>query len=156
MSTDEQAGGGGRVAFVSSYTHSLDPKKRLTIPSEWREKVLPDKSLYVLPDVHKPCLCVFPGAEMAHKLQKVRNRAFSDQQARKFARVLASRSDLVTWDSQGRIRVKDDLLGYAGLTDTVVLVGAFDSFELWNPQRLAEEGELGPGDLGEAAEYVGF
>jgi len=146
----------GQGAFVGNFTHSLDPKKRLTIPSEWRAQVWSPKSLYVLPDVHHKCLCVFPAEEMVRRLEKMRQHSIADTKARHFARVLASQSDLVSWDSQGRIRIKDELLNFAGLVDQVVLVGAFDRFELWNPDHWSNVGGMDGGNLEEAARYVGF
>ena len=145
----------GQGVFVSNFAHSLDPKKRLTIPSVWRAQVGEQKSLYVLPDVDQRCLRVLPGQAMGQRLEKIRQQALSDPKARQAARVLASQSDLVSWDTQGRIRVKDDLLRFAGLTDQVVMVGAFDTFELWNPERLKVAGVELDG-IQEALQYVGF
>ena len=142
--------------FVSNFTHSLDPKKRLTIPSDWREQVGDPSALYVLPDMHESCLIAFPAREMAFRLAKMRRHSIADRKARAFARVLAAQSELVAWDSQGRIRIKDDLLNFAGLTDKVVLVGAFDSFELWSPESLDAAGGMDRDKLQDAARYVGF
>jgi MraZ protein len=146
----------GQRVFVSTFTHSLDPKRRLTIPSEWRAQVGEPRSLYVLPHLHDDCLCVFPAEEMVRRLEKMRHHSLGDRQARQFARALASQSDLVSWDSQGRIRIKDALLSYAGLVDHVVMVGAFDCFELWSPDRLESAGGMDRGTLRQAAQYVGF
>jgi len=146
----------GQGVFVSLFTHSLDPKKRLTIPSEWRAQIDEPKSLYVLPDVHHRCLCVFPAAEMVRRLEKIRGHSIADDKARQFARVLASRADMVSWDSQGRMRIKDELLEFAGLTGQVVMAGAFDRFELWEPDRFEESGGFDQASLAEAAKYVGF
>ena len=146
----------GQGVFVSNFTHSLDPKKRLTIPSAWRAQVDSPKSLYVLPDVHQKCLCVYPAGEMVRRLEKIRTHSIADPKARQFARVLASQSDLVSWDSQGRIRIKDGLLDFAALVDQVALVGAFDSFELWNPEYLKQARGMDRISLREAARYVGF
>ena len=147
----------GQGVFVNTYTHSLDSKKRLTIPSDWRELVGVPRGLFVLPGVNDKCLCVYPAREMTRRLEKLRNLSIADEKGRQFARTLASRADLVPWDSQGRIRVKDELLGYADLVNQVVLVGTFDGFELWSPDRWKEQtGSLDQPDLGEAARYVGF
>jgi MraZ protein len=145
----------GQGVFVSTFTHSLDPKKRLTIPSQWRAQVGAN-GLYVLPDISMKCLCVFPAAEIKQRLQKLRQHAMADRKAREFARVIGSKSDLVVWDTQGRIRIKDELLDLAGLTDQVVLVGALDRFELWAPDRLKETGGEDPASFEDAARYVGF
>jgi MraZ protein len=146
----------GQGVFVSTFTHSLDPKKRLTIPSSWRAQVGSPKSLYVLPDVHYRCLCVFPAAEMGRRLEKMRHHSFGDRQAREFARVIGSQADLVSWDAQGRIRIKDELLDFAKLVDQVVLVGAIDRFEIWCPGELAAAGRADQQKLQDAARYVGF
>ena len=143
--------------FVSTYVHSLDPKRRLTIPSVWREIVGVPRSLFVLPGIDTKCLCVYPAREMTRKLDRLRNLSIADTKGRKMARVLASRSDLVTWDSQGRIRVKEELLQFAELQNEVVLASTFDGFELWNPDRWNEEcGSADQSGLAEAVREVNF
>ena len=143
--------------FVNTYVHSLDSKRRLTIPSDWREIVGAPGRLFVLPGVNETCLCVYPAREMTRRLEKLRNLSIADEKGRKLARQLGSRSDLVPWDSQGRIRVKDDLLEYADLRNQVVLVGTFDGFELWSPDQWKQQSEgIDAEGLGEATRYVGF
>jgi len=163
MTGNKQDVGGGRAemlqgVFVGEFRHLLDPKKRLTIPSVWREQVGVPEQLYVLPGVNVPCLCVFPAREMARRLERIRSLSLADEKGRQFLRTLASRSDLVPWDTQGRIRVKDDLLISADLSSDVVLVGAFEYFELWSPERWKQQQESSAttSSLGEAARYVGF
>lgn len=146
----------GLGVFVGEFTHSLDPKKRLTIPSVWRAQVGAPKSLYVFPDFYRKCLNVFPAGEMARKLEKIRRQSMTDRKATEFASVLGSASDLVPWDSQGRIRIKDKLLRFAGLVDQVVLIGALDKFQLWNPDDRPDVGEIDQESLKEAGRYVDF
>ncbi len=125
----------GNGGFASNFLYSLDPKKRVTVPSVWRTEVGEPKSLYVLPGLNnEKCLYVYPAREMARRLDKFRRISIGDRKARLFARVLASSSDLVTWDMQGRIRIKDELLAHAEIRDQVQFVGAWDRFELWNPE----------------------
>ena len=144
--------------FVNTYTHSLDSKKRFTIPSEWREVVGVPKRLFVLPGIQEDkCLCVYPAREMTRRMESLRNLSIADEKGRQLARTLASRSDWCPWDAQGRIRVKDDLLEYAGISGQVVLVGTFDGFELWNPDRWSKVNtSVNTEKLRDAAKYVGF
>lgn len=158
---EKDTGGAGEMAgngvFVNTYTHGLDSKKRLTIPSDWRELAGVPKRLIVLPGVNDQCLCVYPAREMARRMDRIRSLSIADERGRQLARTLASRSDLVPWDSQGRIRIKDDLLDYAGLKADVVLVGTFDGFELWSPEKWKQQqSSVTQSSLGEAARYVGF
>jgi MraZ protein len=144
--------------FVGNFLHTLDPKRRLTIPSQWREQVGCPEQVYVLPGIDLPCLSVFPAREMARRLERIRGLSIGDGKGRNFMRTLASRSELLPWDAQGRIRVKDELLDYAGLKSDVVLIGAFECFELWSPEKwkLHQESSDTSTSWGEAARYVGF
>ena len=146
----------GQGIFVGEFTHSLDPKRRLTIPSEWRAQVGTPRSLYVLPDVANKCLCVFPASELQRRMEKIRNHSIADTKARQFTRMLASKSDLVAWDTQGRIRIKDELLDFAELKDLVMMAGNFYSFELWTPDNRSAYERENRGSMQEAAQYVGF
>jgi len=146
----------GQGIFVGEFPHSLDPKRRLTIPSEWRAQVGTPRSLYVLQDVTEKCLCVFPASELQRRIEKIRNHSIADAKARHFTRMLGSKSDLVDWDTQGRIRIKDELLDFAELVDQVILVGVFHSFELWSPENFKKVSGSDRGTILEAAQYVGF
>lgn len=143
-------------AFVHRFTHTLDPKKRLTIPSEFRDQVDDPRGFYVLPGIPERCLYLCPVSEFALRMRRMRERSLADPTARAFARVLGSRSDLVKWDSAGRIRIKDELLTYAELADQVVLVGALDIVELWNPARWEESGAMEQDKLADAIREAGF
>lgn len=145
----------GLDGFVGGYTHNLDAKRRLTIPADWREMVGVPRRLYILPGINVQCLCVYPARDMAPRLENLRKVSIADEAATQFARTLAFRSDLVTWDSQGRIRIKDELLDYAQLESQVVLVGRFNVFELWSPEEWNEKfGLMDQSSLAEAARYA--
>jgi MraZ protein len=155
----------GLSMFVGDFTHTLDTKKRLTIPSVWRAQIEAPKSFYVLPDSNHRCLNLYPSKEMLPKLDRIRKLSMSDAKARHYARVLGRASDLVSWDSQGRIRIKDNLLDFAGLKDEVVMVGAIDRIELWSAGAasamwreadVSETSEIAQRVLKEAGDYVGM
>lgn len=143
--------------FVSQFTHSLDPKKRLIIPAIWRQSVGQPRQLFVLRGVNQKCLYVFPAREIHKRLEAIQARSIADEKATQFMRVLASSADLVMWDGQGRIRIKDELLSYAELSDQVLMASNFRGFELWNPKRWATADQAAASEgLVEAAKYVGF
>jgi MraZ protein len=140
-----------RSGFVGKFKHTLDSKRRITIPSEWRGKLGSPQELYVMPDVSQNCLCVLTGPEMDRRIERMRDLALGDSKAREFLRVLGSESNLVTWDAQGRMRVKDELLQRVGIVDAVLIVGTFDRFELWNPESF-EKAILTHASIKEAAQ----
>ena len=143
-------------AFVGCHTHSLDGKKRVTIPADWREAA-GNPTLFVLPGVNVKCLYVVTAREMAQRLEKVRAASVANVQAQKFLRDFFSRADRVALDAQGRIRVKDALLDQAGILNQMVLVGVGSRFELWSPESWNEQNsQLDQSKFAEAAQYIGF
>ncbi len=90
-----------------------------------------------MPSLTADCLAAYPMRLMAPKFAKAREISMTDSAGQMFLRLLASQSEVLGWDVQGRIRVKDELLERAGIAETVTLVGKGDGFELWNPKRLA-------------------
>ncbi len=147
--------GGGGTFFTGEYEHSLDPKRRLTIPSEWREVVGEPRKFFILPGVESKCLSLYRVPDFMGKLRRLQEHSIADPKARQMARILGSRSSFLGWDSAGRIRIKDDLLEYAELSQKVVLLGALDRIELWSPGNWgALKSESDMDGLEEAVRYV--
>lgn len=146
----------GMGMLVGEYTHSLDPKRRLTIPSGWRQMMGSPEYVYVLPDFNEPCLNVFPPAEMEQRLERLRRHSMADRKVMAFARRLGSASAHLPIDVQGRIRVPDKQLGFAGLTAQIVMIGALNRIQLWSPDRLPAEEAFDQQGLAEAGMHVGF
>jgi len=156
-SMDSGAFAGIQHVFVDQYSHSLDEKKRLTIPSEWRAQVGSPERLFVLPSTVEKCLCVYPERVMALRLQKLHKLSEVDAESQNFMRELAANANLLPWDGNGRIRIKDALLEYAQLSSEVVLVGVFTRFELWSPALWKQKQPvIDQHKLGMAARSVGL
>ena len=151
----------GMAGFLGQFVHALDGKKRLTIPSEWRDLTGAPSQLVVLPSVtvsdEDKCLWVYPMRAWSLRLEKLHAVSSVDEKTRRALRVLASRSEMLTWDGVGRMRVKDDLLKFAGLSNQVVLVGAFERFELWEPELWKQQvGSVDQASLQKAVQSVGL
>ena len=56
-------------ALVGRFDHALDPKKRFTIPSEWRTLMGDPQYVYVMLDPVERCLDLVPVAEMESRLE---------------------------------------------------------------------------------------
>ena len=142
--------------LVGRYDHALDPKKRFTIPREWRDAMGNPDYVYVMPDPSEKCLNLIPAVEMETRLQKLREKALFDPQCNRALQVIGANSDQLTLDVQGRIRVRDKLLQFANLTTTVAMVGAVRTIQLWNPEALAPADEVDQAGLREALALAGF
>ncbi|WFB37339.1 hypothetical protein P3T73_06140 [Kiritimatiellota bacterium B12222] len=126
--------GGAQAPFMGRHTHKLDPKKRLTIPSVWRS-LMGEDGVFLMPGIDRACLMLMPGSVMTQFMQKLQGMMISNPEEMELMLTLASESDHLSFDVQGRIRVKDEHLAYAGLSGEVVLASAFNRIELWNPEN---------------------
>ena len=125
--------------LVGRSDHALDPKKRLTIPSEWRVVMGNPEYVYVMPDRKERCLNLIPKAEMEARLGKLREKALFDPALNRALQVIGANSEQLVLDVQGRIRICDKLLQFANLTTTVAMVGSVRMIKLWDPAALAPE-----------------
>ena len=120
--------------FSGTFRHALDGKHRVTIPARWRQAE--QDEVYLMPSSDNKHLYALPPAEF----QRVHEKLSSDPRIsaadrRQFARYYFSRALHCTIDRQGRLLITDDFLRSAGLNGEILLVGAFDRFEIWNPER---------------------
>lgn len=121
-----------RASYTDQFEHTLDEKRRLTIPYEWRDEGY-EHQLFVFPS-KDGCLKVYPASWLGERQERIANLPLADAGRKKIEAVAAMAQKLV-WDSQGRVRVKDGLLSRAGIDRNVHLVGALDHFEIWEPGR---------------------
>lgn len=142
--------------LVGRRDYALDPKKRFTIPSEWRAAMGDPAYVYVMPDRKEKCVNVLPPGEMESRLEKLREKALFDPAANAAYLTIGANSDQLTLDCQGRIRVSDKLLQFANLTTTVAMVGSVRMIKLWSPAELPPEDKVDQKALSSALREVGF
>ncbi|MFO1490606.1 MAG: hypothetical protein U1F77_07080 [Kiritimatiellia bacterium] len=144
--------------FMGSFRHALDPKKRFTIPSEWREELAPETRVVVLPAFDKPCLMMLPQSEVRRRVREsMGSRSVVDARSQQLARMVGPESCNAEWDSQGRIRIRDELLEEAGLKSEIVMLGVLSGIELWSPENwAATKAGFTPEGRADAAKEIGF
>lgn len=121
--------------FVGSFHHSLDPKRRLIVPSAWRGMLGDPSRLYVLPHPDRPCLYLYTLAEMNRRLGRLRAAGVPDADDEQAIRAMMATADALLSDVQGRVRIKDELLAHAEVKNKVVLVGTLTRIELWSEEQ---------------------
>ena len=142
--------------LVGRVDHALDPKKRFTIPSEWRAVMGNPDYVYVMPDSANPCLNLVPKAEMEARLEKLREKALFDPALNRALQTIGENAEQLPLDIQGRIRVCDKLLRFANLTTTVAMVGSVRMIKLWDPAALGAAETVDQASLAAALNSVGF
>lgn len=118
--------------LIGNYTHTLDPKKRLSIPAKWRsslgEKVVMTSGL-------DQSLFVFSEIEWKKIAEKLVSLGFLDADSRQFARYMLANAFELSIDSHGRVLVPETLAKTANLKDEVVLAGVYSRIEVWDKDK---------------------
>jgi MraZ protein len=120
--------------FVGSYNPKLDEKNRLFLPAKFRDQLAEG---LVVTKGQDFCLNVFSIASFTEMATQVQQAPLTVRQAREYGRFLAMRAAEDTPDKQGRITIPAPLKEYAGLDREVVVIGALNRVEIWDPARIA-------------------
>jgi len=120
------------IMLIGEYKHTLDPKKRLSLPSKWRKEL--GKKLVITRGLDN-CLFVYPLKEWKTITEKVGQLPLGQADTRSFNRFFLSGAVEAEVDSVGRILVPDYLKQFAGLDTKVVLAGIHDRIEIWDENR---------------------
>lgn len=122
------------ASFVGDYTGKVDTKGRITFPSAFK-KQLPDKvaeTFVVKKDIFEKCLILYTSEEWERQNNIIRaslnpyNREHS-----KFLREFYRGTAEIIIDSNNRLLIPSRLLGYAEISDSVVLSGQDKKIEIW-------------------------
>ena len=124
------------AGFVGRYEHSLDSKGRVILPAKFRANF--EKGGF-LTEHAEGCLALWTPAEFERQMASMQERASTSREDRNRARVWASTSAEVEIDRQGRMPIPSLLRTFAGLDAEVLVHGAIDRVELWDPGRWAQQ-----------------
>jgi MraZ protein len=137
---------GWRV-FVGTYTPKIDDKGRLFLPAKFREQL--EEGLMVTRGQER-CLTVYSLEQFGALTAKLREASLTNKSTRSYVRMLSSGAFDQVPDKQGRISIAPLLREYASLRRDVVVIGALDRVEIWDPDNWAaylETEEQGFADL---------
>ncbi len=121
--------------LIGEYKHTLDPKKRLSLPSKWRKEL---GSTLVVTRGLDNCLFVYPLTEWEKITEKIGQLPLGQADTRSFNRFFLSGAVEVEVDSVGRILVPDFLKEFGKLESSVVLAGIHTRIEIWDEYRWNE------------------
>lgn len=124
--------------FMGEYSHTIDPKGRLIIPSKFREQ-LGDE--FVLTKGLDGCLSIYPMDEWGKFEEQLRSLPLTNKNARTFSRFFVAGATSCELDKQGRILVPGTLREFAGLEKDVVLTGNINRIEIWSKQKWSENSD---------------
>ena len=119
--------------FNSKYEFGIDKKRRLQIPAKWKK--VPGVTSLTLLVWKEKYLRALPPAKMRKMVKKLNKMPFADTRAESLRRILGANSDQVILDSASRICLPEKMAAAVGLKKRAVLIGVFDEFQIWDPER---------------------
>jgi MraZ protein len=118
--------------FIGEYEHSLDEKKRISLPKAFRaslgKKVVMTRGL-------DNCLFVYSRSAWEKVAAKLQDLSFAQADTRGFNRFILSGAAEVEVDGAGRVLIPDHQKDFAGLKKNVVFAGVSDRVEIWDKSR---------------------
>ncbi len=142
--------------LIGEYTHTLDEKKRISLPIKFRKEL--GNEVVITPGLDQ-CLFVFPISEWEKISLKLSDTSILQKDPRSFNRHFFGQASVVDVDTNGRILLPERLKGKAGLSKNVVFIGVQSRVEMWDEATwisYRDEIEKGADDLAEKLGSVGI
>ncbi len=143
------------MPLTGTFQRSLDDKQRLSLPKNFRDGLVSEESpaLYLAPETDQS-LSLFSAETFHRRAQRLEQDPSVQGRAKTYLRLYYSQAEQIEPDGQGRIRLPERLLKFAGIQQEVVLLGVNDHVELWDQLRwdafLSEHGPAFDRLVGEA------
>jgi MraZ protein len=138
--------------LIGEYKHTIDDKKRLSIPAKLRKEVGRGA---VLTRGLDNSLALYPAKEWEKMVEKLRRLPSGKSDARGFNRLILAGAAPADLDSLGRILIPDYLKEYASLKKNAVIVGVHDRLEIWDEGKWESYKKRVEGEVGNMAERLG-
>jgi len=115
--------------LIGEYIHTLDPKKRLSLPAKFRKEL--GRKLVITRGLEHS-LFVYSHKEWERIASKLSELGMGAAGTRGFNRFMLAGAVEVDVDSVGRVLIPDFLKRFAKLSSKVVLAGVGNRIEIWS------------------------
>ncbi len=137
--------------FIGEFHHNIDEKKRLIIPSKFREE-LGDE--FVITRGIENCLYVYSKSSWDVITNKLGTLPFTKKNARSFNRFFLSGATVAEFDKNGRVLITSPQLSYAEITKECVIIGVGDRLEIWSYEKWKDFYDSASQDMSDIAETL--
>jgi MraZ protein len=121
--------------LIGEYQHTLDDKKRLSLPVKFRKEV--GRTVVVTRGLDG-CLFMYPQKAWSKIAEKLASLPVGQADTRGMSRFMLAGASEAEVDSAGRILLPEYLKEFANLRSKVVLAGVSDRVEIWNDKAWEE------------------
>ncbi len=115
--------------LIGEYKHTLDEKKRISIPSKFRSVL--GKKIVITKGLDN-CLFMYALKDWNKIATQLGERSFTQSDNRSFNRFLLASAHEVSIDSVGRILIPENLCSFAKIKSKVVFAGIYNRVEIWD------------------------
>jgi MraZ protein len=115
--------------LIGEYKHTIDDKKRISLPSKFRKQV--GKKMIITRGLDK-CLFIYPMTEWKEISKKFGDFGLGQADRRGLNRFMLAGATEVSVDSVGRILIPEYLKKFANIKSKVVFAGVYNRIEIWN------------------------
>lgn len=118
--------------LIGEYTHTIDDKKRISLPSKFRKEL--GKKVIVTQGLDG-CLFLYSQKSWEKISAQIAEMGMTSIESRGFSRFFLSNATEVDVDGSGRILISDNAKSFAGIKNKVVFAGVYSRIELWDEDR---------------------
>jgi MraZ protein len=115
--------------LIGEYTHTIDDKNRLSLPSKFRKEL--GKKVVITPGLDT-CLFVFTMKEWGMFSEKLAGSNMLQADSRSFNRYILGGAVEAEVDALGRVLVPDFLRKRAALESKAIIIGVQNRVEIWS------------------------
>ncbi len=115
--------------LIGEYIHTLDEKKRVSLPAKFRSEL--GKKVVITRGLDG-CLFIYSEAEWGKFAAKLSEMSMGQSDSRAFNRFILGGAVETDVDASGRVLIPDFLKTFANLGSQVVLAGVVSRVEIWN------------------------
>jgi MraZ protein len=125
--------------FLGEHDVPVDEKGRIFVPAEFRKKLPPEANeTFIVVRGFDRCLTAYPQHVWEDTARKMLRLPQTERNVRMLIRGMLSQAAEVKLDRQGRANIPRKLLERAGISDHMVVIGALDKLEFWDPEDWSE------------------
>ena len=118
--------------FLGEFTHKLDSKNRIMMPSEFRENLIDEIFITKGPE---SSLIIYIKEEFEKQSARLNDLSNENKKNRAIKRLFFSSTIKTSLDKQGRILLNKNLRDYAHIEDEAMIIGNNLTIEIWDVKQ---------------------
>jgi MraZ protein len=123
--------------LIGTYECKVDTKGRLMLPSSLKKQMLPilEEGFVLKRSVFQPCLELYPMSQWNLLMDKMNGLNRFSKKNNDFIRKFSAGVRVIEVDTNGRLLIPKDLIGFAGIEKEIVVSSAINIVEIWNKDK---------------------